>query len=327
MLTLVRPKQYLGKSAKKQRRMPSEIYRRFTAQPAITTPWYTAKKQPENLEEFHLRNGVQPQLFEIDAQAPAYISGAKGTKIFIDPNSFADVTGKTVSGKLQLRLQEVFRKSEIVLTNRPTTSQDKLLETGGALNIQVTQDYIPVDLRKPLAVEIPVQDRVQNPIAMSAFRGRMSKRQPFATQPSFDWVPSTQSHLELQRDGSRSIFALTLRELNWINCDYFFRAKEARTMLTVQYDNVEPLREQTAFIVFHDINSVARMYSKRDNRFTMFNIPVQHRATIIVFGMGHYGGMYFGKTKIERTTNDVIRINLQAATEEDVVRRIQSAVI
>lgn len=330
MSTLVKGNRSTKKTTFPLQELPREVYKALPAKAVSasdSSAWYQAKSQPDSLEKFFLRNSVPTQIFEFKAEQPAYILGAKGVELFIEPDSFVDVTGKTPKDNVQLHLQEVFRKSEMVLTNRPTLSKDRLLETGGALNIEVKQDYLPLTLQKPMIAEVPVSDRVKNPIAMQVFQGRMRRRQPFDETETFDWIPSEQNQLQLRRLSNRSVFALSLRALNWINCAYFFRSNEARTMITVQYDNVAPLQEQSAFLVFHDINAVARMYSKRDNRFTMFNIPVNHKATVIVVGMGQYGGFYIGKSNIERTSNAIIGIALQAAPEEEVVQRIRSAVI
>lgn len=330
MLTIAKSTDTPKKSIVRRRKQIRELYRSFGAKIAASPEqqkWYTQKKQPNTLEEFFLRNGVHEQCFTIDTAKPAYITGEKGTELFIDPHSFVDMTGEAVEGSVQIHLKEVFRKSEIVLTNRPTTSQDKLLETGGALDIRATQNYMPLNLSKELMVEIPVSTRVANPLAMDIFRGTTSRRGLFAAQPTFDWIPSDKSQIRLRRSGNRSVFELALRELEWINCDYFFRTKEARTMVTAQYDNVSPLREQTAFLVFHDINAVARMYSKGDNRFTMFNLPVNHSATLLVFGLGQQGGMYFGKEKLEAISNEIINVTLHAVPEQEVVERIKAAAI
>lgn len=77
----------------------------------------------------------EKQFFLIQAISDTTIFGLKGTRIFIPADCFANENGKSPQKSIRIELKEYYSKSDIVLANLSTDSDDGLLETGGMIYI------------------------------------------------------------------------------------------------------------------------------------------------------------------------------------------------
>jgi len=77
--------------------------------------------------------------FVIHADDDTIITGEKGTVLKIDRGTFKDCLGKPVNGQVEIRLKEIYSKSDHVLSGLTTTSDGKILETGGMLYLNAYQ--------------------------------------------------------------------------------------------------------------------------------------------------------------------------------------------
>lgn len=272
-------------------------------------------KYPD-LQAFFILNGAATQQFQIEADRPAIIKGKQGTTIFLAAHSFVNLAHQPVTGKIIIRIKEIFSKSDMVLSNRPSTAQNRLLASGGAFFISATQRNLPLQLVRPAEVNLPISKHVDNPIVMQVFRGIRSASNPFSERAYFDWKKSDRSQIKIGQYKKQKVFQLTLNEMNWINCDHFYRSNASRSMFTVETKGLEkPLKDQATFLVFKDINAVTRLYRK-NHKFSMYNIPNQEAATIISLGVDEDQQLYFGKQEIEQTSQDIVPLVLQPINED-----------
>ncbi len=80
------------------------------------------------------------QKFSVSADTDTILVGKSGTKIRIYKNTFVDDEGKIVKGIIDIELREALKSADIVLGNLFTLSNGKLLQTGGMVFINATQD-------------------------------------------------------------------------------------------------------------------------------------------------------------------------------------------
>lgn len=107
------------------------------------------------LEDFFIKNDKHPQFFTINNLRDTTIICAEKTKITIKANSFVSAqSGNPVSGKIKISVKEYYTISDIILGRLSTTSDGKLLETGGMLNIAATSNQEKCDLKKGKSIEI-----------------------------------------------------------------------------------------------------------------------------------------------------------------------------
>lgn len=273
-----------------------------------------------NLQAFFILNGATTQQFQIEANQPVIIEGRQGINISLAAHSFVNVAHQPVTGKIMIRIKEVFSKSDMVLSNKPTTSQNRLLTSGGTFFISATKRNLPLQLVRPAEVYLPITKKITNPAIMQVFRGSRSSSNLFEDKPQFDWKKSHHSRVEVASFKKKPALKVTLNELNWINCDHFYRNDIARSMLTVQTAGLDrPLQEQVTFLVFKNIHGVMRLYRKQ-HKFSMYNVPTQETATIVSIGIDDAQQLYFGKQEIERTTSEVIPLMMRPINEDLLVK-------
>ncbi|RZJ52960.1 MAG: hypothetical protein EOO44_10050 [Flavobacterium sp.] len=107
------------------------------------------------LANFYLKNDKKPQFFFINNTKDTTIICAEKTKITIRANSFVTSNSKNaVTGKIKISVKEYYSISDILLGRLSTTSNGKLLETGGMLDVNVFSENQKCDLKSGKAIEI-----------------------------------------------------------------------------------------------------------------------------------------------------------------------------
>jgi hypothetical protein len=114
----------------------------------------TIEQLPISIDGLFKELGNKAQSFTLTNESDTAIYGAKGTMIIIPVGSF-DVPKGT---KINFKVKEVLTRADMLLENLTTTAQDKLLNSGGMVQLLAeTADGKPIDLKegKKLAVKIP----------------------------------------------------------------------------------------------------------------------------------------------------------------------------
>ena len=97
------------------------------------------------------------QTFEILPDEETTLVGDKGTSITITPNSFVFEDGTEPIGPITFSLKECYEYDDMLFENLTTTSQGKLLETGGMINLSCSSDGRKLKLKEftELVVQFP----------------------------------------------------------------------------------------------------------------------------------------------------------------------------
>lgn len=107
------------------------------------------------LLDFYSKNDKKPQLFLIKNNKDTTIVCSEKTRITIKANSFVFAkTGGNATDKIQISVKEYYTISDILLRKLSTTSNGKLLETGGMLDISAVSNQEKCDLKKGKNIEI-----------------------------------------------------------------------------------------------------------------------------------------------------------------------------
>ncbi|WP_431244937.1 hypothetical protein ACQ9BO_12465 [Flavobacterium sp. P21] len=129
------------------------------------------------LADFFIKNDKKPQFFLINNQKDTTIICAEKTKITIKANSFVFLkTGKEATGKIKISVKEYYAISDMILGGLSTTSNGKLLETGGMLDISATANGEKCDLKKGTNIEIAFPQKIARD-KMRLFYGNWQKDQ------------------------------------------------------------------------------------------------------------------------------------------------------
>ncbi len=112
-----------------------------------------------------------PQEYIVDAEQEVTVTCDEGTKLTIKKHSFTDpVTNNLVRGKVDLKVTEYYKLSDMVLGDLTTTSDGELLETGGMLFIDVYKNNRKLRLKpnNPITISFPKKG---NKKGMQLFNG------------------------------------------------------------------------------------------------------------------------------------------------------------
>ena len=141
-----------------------------------TLRWQTqiAKKENKpndgNIQEFFDQVKKRSQTFTINNRRDTIIFGKEGTRMLFYANSFYAKRGQE-GMPVTIQLTEYYSYNDMILANLSTTSNKKLLETGGMLYIKATLDGKEVRLksRKNVLLSFPADNPLPD---MEAFNGK-----------------------------------------------------------------------------------------------------------------------------------------------------------
>lgn len=123
------------------------------------------------LLDFYIKNDKKAQSFLINTSKDTTIVCAEKTRIRIEANSFiSSKTGKGVIGQIKISVKEYYKISDILMGRLSTTSNGKLLETGGMLNINAVANGENCQLKKDKSLEIEFPRKAEKE-GMQLFNG------------------------------------------------------------------------------------------------------------------------------------------------------------
>ncbi|WP_022823421.1 hypothetical protein [Hymenobacter norwichensis] len=288
------------------------------------------------------KHAVPVQQFTVTPNSAAVVRTAAGSTIYV-PASLVRPDGRPLSGSpVEVRVQEVTKRSEMIFTNTPTISNGQLLESGGMFNVAFQQDGQQLRLsRNSLVVRTSLPTALSTTANMQLFRGLPDSAN--RTQVG-SW---SQINTQTQQDSSRifpvmspigngtvvgfqvnlspNIYNFNLGLLNWINCDRFVTATN-RTTVQVNVTR-QPVTNATtrSFLVFTNLNSVLSAYlgGATSNTFYASAIPVGQSVTAVVL---HQEGtqLYFGKQTAIIAANQQFSPTLRPVTEAELTTEINA---
>ena len=116
------------------------------------------------------------QSFLISTSQQETIKCERGTKITLPPRAFANKrTGKIIDGNVQVQVAEFYDKEDFILANLSTTSDGKLLESGGTIYItaySTNGEECKLAKNKSIKIQFPFDKKKQG---MQLFYGQKTK--------------------------------------------------------------------------------------------------------------------------------------------------------
>lgn len=232
-----------------------------------------------------------PQTFTVTAGTLQTITGANGTKITFNPQSFKDLSGNIIAGgSIKIQLTEMYKPGEMI-ANRvtTTTASNNLLTTGGCVNIKATLNEHEVSANN----------------YKIAFKQPGHSEQPMALFNGYAVTDGTGTNIKWSDDNTGTVprtvkdpvdqafyYAFdTCTNFNWINCDYFYTAPAPKTDITiVAPDNSYNLDNTQIFIIFPAMNSLIGMYAYNNTTHSFnfghasFHLPLGTQVHIMILG-------------------------------------------
>jgi hypothetical protein len=276
---------------------------------AADTAWYstvTTAMPVAALQTSLLAEPVKDSI-EISSANFAYLTTSAGLQCGFPPLCCVNAAGQTVTGKIQVELFVIKKKGDMVLMNKPTSSNNRMLVSAGEIFIRLKKDGQEINLVPGAKVQIRYVDL---PISssMKLFFGE----EPAAGQ--FNWIPNADSINNFVNYGQQ-VYEITTNHLRWINLDYFYDTTGiTRTAVSVKLPSNYTNANTTAFLVFKELRSVLRMNAEvNERRFISGKVPNGKTAWVVV--MSKQGNDYFFAkesvtTGLNVTTSGVQSISL-----------------
>jgi len=239
--------------------------------------------------------------FEVNANT-ATILTSNGVQCTFPPLCCVTSAGQIVTGKVYVEVRLIKTKADMVLMNKPTTSNGSMLVSGGELFISLSKNGQPLQLAPNVKIYLRYTDVPTNQL-MKLFYGDESN------PAQFNWIPATNSSDTLAI-GPQS-YEIATSHLRWINCDYFYdTAGITRSLISANLPANYTNANTTAFLVFKDLRSVLRMNADvPEKRFISGKVP--NGKVAVVVAISKQGNDYFlGKETITTGIN-VSTANIQ----------------
>ena len=251
------------------------------------TSWYSSITSTMPVAE--LKNNLTTVSYTDSFQVnnnTAYINTPFGLQCGFPPNCCVGNTGQAITGTVQVELMLVKKKGDMIKLNKPTTSNDRLLVSGGEIFIRLKKDNQELQLASN--VKIQLRYPVDLPIStqMKLFMGVESNPERFNWLPNTDLVNNT---LTITPQN----YEIQTNHLRWINADYFYDTTGiSRVSVTAELASYFTNANTIAYTVFKDFRSVVGMYGDITTRkFSTGKLPVGKAITVVV--ISKQGNDYF----------------------------------
>lgn len=101
------------------------------------------------------------QEFYLSTKTDTMISGKEGTMIYIEKGSFVDAVGTAITDSVVVTLKELYSIADILQSNTTMQSGDKLLETGGMIELRAYAqgNQLSLDYNKSVVVHFPKKNQ------------------------------------------------------------------------------------------------------------------------------------------------------------------------
>ena len=107
------------------------------------------------------KTAAKTQIFEIDSRQDNVVEAENGTIVVFPKGCFRNNKGEIIVDPVKIEISEAFSLADMVLSNLTTTSDGKLLETGGMIYFNASSNGKQVTINKdvPIHIEIPTLEK------------------------------------------------------------------------------------------------------------------------------------------------------------------------
>lgn len=197
--------------------------------------------------------------------------------------------GAPLTGKLKLEIHYLKSKGDMIRFAKPTTSGNRLLESGGAFQVKVSQNGQPVNLAPGAYFRLKFKESTPRTY-MKVFYGEQNTiTTPTGPVTNFTWALSQDSTLNSVgvvpfgiQGTTNMAYQLLSTRFNWINCDAFTDTTQPRTKVNVLLPITHTNVNTAVYMVFKNQRTVVRLNSDAATKsFFTTNIPVGSQVHLI----------------------------------------------
>lgn len=246
--------------------------------PNATGTWYNTitSAMPVSGLKADLRLPIYKDSFNVNG-LPVTATTGSGLQCYFPSGSIVSAGGMPVVGTVDLETYLLKSRGDMIKMSTPTTSNGRLLVSGGEIFIRLSQNGTELQLAQQQAGQYFLEfDDPQPSALMNLFTGDESNLS------LFNWLPTADTINRVFT--SSQTYSIRTNRLRWINCDHFFDTTGIpQTIISAGLPLNFTNANSMAFISFNDIRSVVGMYGDVLTRqFSSGRLPANKQITVVV---------------------------------------------
>ena len=268
----------------------------------------------KSVTDFHAKNRKDQQVFTFNSASSSILSASKGAKLHLPSNGFVTQNGNPVSGNIEVSVKEIYTPMEMIFNNMPTTSNGRLLESGGEFQIMISQNNAPLKLAPGNFIKIGIPNIGRAMQGMEVFNGVEN------AIGEVNWVVNPKPGNFVVGDSllysNTNLFS---DEINWLNCDKFIN--EPTVDFTVNPGNAPSGDSTNVFVHLTGRNTVVKMNWVQGLSYFKSNMLLAVPSTIV--GISTKKGELFASVSAANIQNgSSVTMNFLPYTEQQLKNRL-----
>ena len=209
------------------------------------------------IQGFFEANGVQNQIFTIDASIGGSITGENGTIVTFPANALVDGSNTPITGNVDVAIKEIFKPSQMILSNKPTnavsfSSENTFLLSEGETEVVVSQNGNEVQLASGMNYQVSVPSAGGFDSQMLPFSGVTSDNEGIVWNATSDVGAGNGNGMSFIAAPASYIYDVF--NTGWSNCDKFYNYPGTKTTNYINLTASPNISETTVFLVFEENN-------------------------------------------------------------------------
>lgn len=267
---------------------------------------------------FLSRNEVKTEKGTINGKGYQSYRGKKGVGIEINTDYFYFNDGTKANPPFDLELLELLTPKDMILNQKPTVSDGRLLSTGGEIYLKFSKDGKNINSNFGYRIDIH-SNKLDNQMKLFAGVPEMNN--------IINWVPSDsirnnndpiENKEFLATNIERRSYSILTGRVGWINVDKFINDTGPKVQLkfTSDYPKVETIIK---YLYFPDINSIMQIYGDISGQ-----IPVGQKVTLICFAESTSKILFTQTKNLEISKDETINLKLKQQSEKEFLAFLAS---
>ncbi|MCB0700353.1 MAG: hypothetical protein H6551_05400 [Chitinophagales bacterium] len=276
---------------------------------------YTFSKVFNDLE-------VKYKTLTIDATKDNSFFGNSGTRYVIKANALVTPGGAPVTGNVQVQVREFLNRGDMIFSRMLPVSDGAPLVSGGEIDIQVTQNGTPLNLRPNTPLQVFVPQKGNADPDMQVFSGQPVTGDP---QNQVNWrvdsprvivdslqvVDTSNRVVPIYRPGAQDTLKMISDKLRLCNIDKYLKIYQ-NELITVKVtssgDTIPNSTPLFCYALFNNLNIAYPIYIydlNNTREVHLMKLPINFVAFTIINGH-FYGGVVTPAQKTGTTVNIVL---------------------
>jgi hypothetical protein len=275
----------------------------------------------------------QKQGFTLDAAAGGNITGSKGTVLRFSPNAFLTLSNEAVTGMIDIKLIEVYSRTNMLLTDKPTTGKldngdHATLISGGEFYVNATQNGNQLKLVSGYQIIAPTENTGGVQEGMKVFTG---VEECVDDDCNNVWVEVKDRGMEVGQfqgtGGSFSAYFCFQQKFGWTNIDKWYSDPRPKTTIFVDAPQGFDNTNCAIFLSYDDEPTSLARFDTYDHETGLFSehyglIPIGLKVHFILVSIVD-DKIHYAIQGAEITENHVEVIGeVKAITQEELIELI-----